>query len=420
MERFVRYVDRIPSLLAATVMLFLIAACDTSPVTPRVATTAAPTISAAPTPLPGPAELSDGTVWVLEFLHDKPLVENTFITLSVKADRLGGSAGCNLYGGRSEGGAPIARAGGAFSTPPIARTVMGCAPAAIIDQERAYLKALRKAKKFRVFGDRLDILDNAGDATLVFTKQEALPGNPIELAGTQWRLLPEGDWEEDGPAVTLVFLDDYRAAGVAACRDYFATYGASEGRIGFPGMSMVRSSYPSCSDEIRRLEGRFTTDLSRASDYSVYKDAGSSRLMIRTWRGKTLTFEPLVPAVESIAQGNWVLKAFVQVRVTESGTRHLRVTNPLQGPEITMSFREGGVSGSAGCNSYSAQHSIGDEEITFTSPGVTRRACANPEGVMQQETRFLDLLPNLTKFHIYGDRLFIFTGEGSAVLFADE
>ena len=155
---------------------------------------------------------------------------------------------------------------------------------------------------------------------------------------------------------------------------------------------MVGSSYVSCSDEIRRLEGRFTTALSRARDYSVDKDAGSSRLMIRTSRGKTLTFEPLLPAVESIADGNWVLKAFVKVHVTESGMRLLRVTNPLQGPEITVSFREGGVSGSAGCNSYSTQHSIGDAEIAFTSPRVTRRACAAPDGVMDQESRFLNLL----------------------------
>ena len=412
-----RFTDNIARTLAAAAAIFLIAACSSPSNTSRITSVETSIILPAPTPLPGPAELSDGTVWVLEFLHDKPLVENTFITLSVKADRFRGSAGCNSYGGRSEGGSPIARAGGAFSTPPIARTVMGCTPAAIIDQERAYLKALRKAKKFRVIGDRLEILDTAGDATLVFIKQVALPGNPIELAGTQWRLLAEGDWEEDAPSVTLFFLDDYRAAGVAACRDYFATYGASEGRIGFPWMSMVGSSYPSCSDEIRSQEGRFTSDLSRARDYSVDKDAGSSRLMIRTSGGKTLTFEPLLPAVESIADGNWVLKAFVKVHVTQSGMRLLRVTNPLQGPEITMSFREGGVSGSAGCNSYSAQHSIGDEEITFTSPGVTRRVCATPDGVMQQETRFLNLLPSLTKFHIYGDRLFIHAEDGEAMLF---
>ena len=415
-----RFTDNIARTLAAAAAIFLIAACGSPSDTSRITSVETSIILPAPTPLPGPAELSDGTVWVLEFLHDKPPIENTFLTLEVNADSFSGSAGCNRFGGRSEGGTPIARAGGAFSITLIERNLEGCPTAAIGDQENEYMKALGKAKKFRVIGDRLEILETAGDATLVFIKQEALPGNPIELAGTQWRLLAEGDWEEDAPAVTLVFLDDYRAAGIAACRDYLATYGASEGRIGFPQMSMVRSSYPSCSDEIRRLEGRFTTDLSRARDYSVDKDAGSSRLMIRTSRGKTLTFEPLLPAVESIADGNWVLKAFVKVHVTESGWRHLRVTNLRPGSKVTMSFEEDGVFGSAGCNSYSAQHSIGDEEITFTSPGVTRRVCATPDGVMQQETRFLNLLPSLTKFHIYGDRLFIFTGEGRAVLFADE
>ena len=387
----------IPRTFAAAATLFLIAAYGSSPVV-----------------------RPDGAVWILESMYGKPPIDNTFLTLEVSADGFRGSAGCNWYGGRSEDGAPIAGGGGAFSITLIEKNLEGCPTAAIGDQENEYTRALGKAKRFRVIGDRLEILDTTGDATLVFIKQKELSGNPIELAGTQWRLLAEGDWEGDAPSVTLVFLDDYRAAGVAACRDYFATYGASEGRIGFPWMSMVGSSYVSCSDEIRRLEGRFTTALSRARDYSVDKDAGSSRLMIRTSRGKTLTFEPLLPAVESIADGNWVLKAFVKVHVTESGMRLLRVTNPLQGPEITVSFREGGVSGSAGCNSYSAQHSISDAEIAFTSPRVTRRACAAPDGVMQQETRFLNLLPSLTKFHIYGDRLFIFTGEGRAVLFADE
>ena len=389
-----RFTDIIPRTFAAAATLFLIVAYGSSPVV-----------------RPG------GAVWILESMYGKPPIENTFLTLEVNADSFSGSAGCNRYGGRSEGGSPIAGGGGAFSITIIEKNLEGCPTAAIGDQENAYMRALGKAKRFRVIGDRLEIVDTAGDATLVFERQEALPGNPIALAGTQWRLLAEGDWEEDGHAVTLVFLDDYRAAGVAACRDYLATYGASEGRISFPWMSMVGASYPSCSDEIRSQEGRFTTDLSRASDYSVGKDAGSSRLMIRTSRGKTLTFEPLLPAVESIADGNWVLKAFVKVHVTESGMRLLRVTNPLQDPEITMSFREGGVSGSAGCNSYEARYGVDDQEITFDSLLATDRACANPAGVMEREARFLELLPSLTKFHIYGDRLFIYAEDGRAMLF---
>ena len=82
-----------------------------------------------------------------------------------------------------------------------------------------------------------------------------------------------------------------------------------------------------------------------------------------------------------------------------------------------MSFGEGRVSGSAGCNSYEARYGVDDQEITFDSLLATDRACANPAGVMEREARFLKLLPSLTKFHIYGDRLFIYAEDGRAMLF---
>ena len=278
------------------------------------------------------------------------------------------------------------------------------------------MRALGKAKRFRVIGDRLEILGTAGDVILVFVKQETLSGTPIALAGTQWQLLTEGDWEGDAPAVTLVFLDDYRAAGAAPCLDYLATYEASEGRIGFSTMLMV-GDYSFCAEELLKLEGGFTNVLSQARDYSVDKDAGSNRLLIRTSRGKMLTFEPTLPAVHNITDVDWALKAFVKDHVPEPGTRKMLVTEPLPGPEVTMSFGEGRVSGSAGCNSYEARYGVDDQEITFDSLLATDRACANPAGVMEREARFLNILPSLTKFHIYGDRLFIHGKDGRAMLF---
>ena len=380
---------------AAAVVLFLIVAYGSSPVV-----------------------RPDGVVWVLESMHGKPPIENTFITLEVNADRFSGTAGCNRYGGRSESGSRIAGGGGAFSISLLQQTVMDC-PGRIGDQEDAYVKALWRAKRFRVIGDRLQILDTTRDVTLVFVKQETLPGNPVELAGTQWRLLPEGDWEADAPAATLIFLDEYRASGMTGCRDYLATYRIPEGHIGFPTVLIV-GAYPSCSDEARRLEDRFTTSLSQASDYSVDEDAGSSRLIIRTSRGRTLTFEPLLPAEGSIADGDWVLKAFVKLREADPGTRMMQVINLRPGPEVTMSFGEGGISGSAGCNSYEARYSVDDQVIAFDSPVATERACADLEGVIQQEARFLDLLPSLTRFRIHSDRLFIYAEDGRVVLFAAE
>ncbi len=385
-----RFTDIIPRTFAAAATLFLIVAYGSSPVV-----------------RPG------GAVWILESMYGKPPIENTFLTLEVNADSFSGSAGCNRYGGRSEGGTPIAGGGGAFSITLIGSTVMDCPTA---DQENAYMRALGKAKRFRVIGDRLEILGTAGDVILVFVKQETLSGTPIALAGTQWQLLTEGDWEGDAPAATLVFLDDYRAAGAAPCLDYLATYEASEGRIGFSTMLMV-GDYSFCAEELLKLEGGFTNVLSQARDYSVDKDAGSNRLLIRTSKGKMLTFEPTLPAVHNITDVDWALKAFVKDHVPEPGTRKMLVTEPLPGPEVTMSFGEGRVSGSAGCNSYEARYGVDDQEITFDSLLATDRACANPAGVMEREARFLNILPSLTKFHIYGDRLFIHGKDGRAMLF---
>ena len=311
-----------------------------------------------------PVVRPDGAVWILESMYGKPPIENTRITLEVNADRLRGFDGCNGYGSRSEGGAPIAGGGGAFSISLLERSLQGC-PAGIAGQDDAYVKALWRGKRFRVIGDRLQILDTAGDVTLVFVKQETMRGNPIELAGTQWQLLTEGDWEGDGPAATLVFLDDYRAAGAAPCLDYLATYTASEGRIAFTTMLLV-GDYSFCAEEFLKLEGGFTNVLSQARDYSVDNDAGSNRLLIRTSRGKMLTFEPTLPAVYNITDVDWALKAFVKDHVPEPGTRMMLVTEPLPGPEVTMSFGEGRVSGSAGCNSYEARYGVDDQESHST------------------------------------------------------
>ena len=54
-------------------------------------------------------------------------------------------------------------------------------------------------------------------------------------------------------------------------------------------------SEQSCSEESRELEGEYLEFLSWVWEYSVYNEAESRRLGIRSPRGKTLTFEPLPP-----------------------------------------------------------------------------------------------------------------------------
>ena len=153
--------------------------------TPASAGAAAPT----QTNLPGNA------TWVLDSLDGAPLFEGSTVTLRIDEDQFDGFDGCNSYGGLSEDGTSIADADGVFSRPPLARTEKGCEvlldqvdPDVIMDQADVYISALRQGERYRIVGDRLEIIDSGGAARLVFVRDAPLPGRPI----TWW--VPRGGY----------------------------------------------------------------------------------------------------------------------------------------------------------------------------------------------------------------------------------
>ena len=381
-----------------------------------------PTLVPASASAPAQTALPGDATWILDSLDGRPIIENSFVTLKIDEDLLVGYDGCNSYGGRFEDGRPIADAVGMFSGPPMARTQRDCAePEGVTEQADAYVSVLMQGERYRVVGDRLEIFDS-GDATrLVFVRQAHLPGRPINLGGTAWRLMIEGDADGDTRAATLAFLDDRLVTGVTACRAYLATYSNSEGSVRFPSQSMLRTPQP-CPEELRRLEGEFGDFLTWAREYSVYEEGGSSRLRVRSATGESLTFEPLPPIVEDIADANWNLVAFVELRDIDFGMWYPRSTSVIQGTEVTISFEKDGIWGVSGCNSYRglAEVADGSIKIDFQSFFYTELACDGPDGLMEQEERYLDLLPRMTRYGMYGDGLFMQTDDDMFLLFEAE
>ena len=288
-------------------------------------TVIAPPAVGATTKLPGEA------TWVLESLEGRPVIEESVITLRIGDNWFDGNDGCNSYGGRSEEGAPIADADGMSTVAGADRTEMYCPePEGVMDQADAYIAALVQGERFRIVDDRLEILDNGGATRLVFVRRAPLPGRAVDLEGTAWRLLIEGDAMDGVRAPTLAFLDDRLVTGATACRSYVATYRTSEGALRFPGKGMLSSpqSWQSCAKSERTLEGEFGDFLTWAREYSVDEEGGSSRLRIWSIRGKTLTFEPLPQTVKDIRDAEWSLMAFVELRL-DSGTWHHRTTDAV-------------------------------------------------------------------------------------------
>ena len=253
-----------------------------------------PTPEPNPTPTP-PAARADDIRWLLQSLDGSPLIDGTHITLSLNRDSYSGFDGCNTFGGRHDDGTPVASPDGAFAAPSeTVSTLIGCQdPKGILDQADAYMAALRQSSNYRLIDElMLETLDATGQVRLVFVSQEPLPGTPARLEGTSWRLIGEDATDNGMRMPTLTFLDVHLYEGTTACRAVAGSYQTSGKSIRFPSIGMS-GDHSTCSTEVMQHEGQFTDDLSYAIEYSVFWHEETKRLVLRTSRGRTLTFESL-------------------------------------------------------------------------------------------------------------------------------
>jgi len=373
------------------------------------------------------SELLNGATWVLVSLDGRPVIEDTYMFLRVDGNVMEGFDGCNSLWGRREDGAPVAKADGTFSGRQFGGTAIGCPDPVEVQAER-YQNALVDAERFRATRGQLEILDRAGNARLVFTRLEDLPGQATDLPGTQWRLLYDGDEFVDDSEFVLAFLEDGLGAGTTSCRDFFTAYRTKKERINFHTSGMIGST-DGCPAGSGKPEGRFTTDLSRTNEYSVEQGDGQSLLHFRTSRGRALTFKQLPRTIEGIRGVEWRLTAFVES--PGKGPELLPVGNwdAIPGVEVTLLFDETGLRGSTGCNSYVSstrkrtdgkRDPIVREDATVAldrEMTVTERGCPETPGVMEQERRFVKLLPLIERVQVFGDRLAIRTEPGMFLLF---
>lgn len=67
----------------------------------------------------------------------------------------------------------------------------------------------------------------------------------------------------------------------------------------------------------------------------------------------------------------------------------------VQGSHVSLYFREGTVWGISGCNVYGGEYTTkkGDK-LAITDLGATELACISPDGIMDQESEYLEYLGN--------------------------
>ncbi len=353
----------------------------------------------------------EDTGWILALLSGEEPLAGSHITLNLGQEGFDGFSGCNTYGGEYE-----AASNGTLNTGPIFQTAMECETPALTEQEGRYVEALRNSASYRVSADRLEIDNAAGETALVFVPKASFTMNPGDLLGTAWQLSSlNGENLIEGSTITLAFHNDYRVGGHAGCQDYVATYQASSSDLSFLFFSMIEAG---CSMEEALVvqEGTYTTLLGWASSYRLQQE----RLEILTERGETLVFEPLPEAADASLEGTtWLLSAFVEETEAEGMAAPLpMVTMPLLGTQITATFQDDKVGGSAGCNSYGAVFAVDGTTLRVETPEATEMACLEPPGIMEQEQRYLDILSSAVVHSIHFNQLWLETGDGYALIFA--
>ncbi len=90
------------------------------------------------------------------------------------------------------------------------------------------------------------------------------------------------------------------------------------------------------------------------------------------------------------------------------------VAQVLPRTRITADFKDGRVSGSGGCNTYSAPYKAEDGKLTIGMAVSTMMMCSQP--IMDQESAYLKSLRTAASYKIEGDRLTISDAQGATVL----
>lgn len=133
-----------------------------------------------PDAVPGTETGLENTQWSLVSFGspgaEQPLVQASAITLMLAGGQVGGSGGCNSYGGTYQVN------GNSITFGEMVRTERACEDEKVTQQEQHYFDALETAGEYQIEGDQLHITYDNGNGRMIF--EMALPAGPAPIEAT--------------------------------------------------------------------------------------------------------------------------------------------------------------------------------------------------------------------------------------------
>jgi heat shock protein HslJ len=188
--------------------------------------------------------------------------------------------------------------------------------------------------------------------------------------------------------------------GSSGCNQYSGTYTSSGNTIRVS--SQLASTQKACARAIELQEAAFLKALPAARTYRIngtkltlFSAAGAALL---TYRAQT----------QQLPGTSWTVLAY------NNGTQ--AVVSVLAGTKLTAVFgKDGTIAGSAGCNDYNGPVKASAPKISIGPLASTRKFCADPDGVMDQESQYLAALETAATYRVQGSRMEMRTTDGALV-----
>lgn len=160
------------------------------------------------------------------------------------------------------------------------------------------------------------------------------------------------------------------------------------------------STQMACVPAVSEQEQRYLALLPRAISWSVE----NGHLILIDEEARTI-LDFVVVAPTALEDTDWQASGIDNGKGGVQTTAYTHLT--------TAVFSEGTISGSTGCNRYNGTYDIEGDQIVFGPAAATRKFCAEPAGIMEQEQQFLAALEQARTFQVTPGKLELRDESGS-------
>jgi heat shock protein HslJ len=236
--------------------------------------------------------------------------------------------------------------------------------------------------------------------------------NPIMNNTRTQQGLEASDWQlsryREASGQMLSVLPDTRVtarfkvgelSGNAGCNRYFGSYTlGTDNRLSIP--APVGATMMACAPPVSEQERQYLSDLSAVVAFQLEDEL----LRLLDVNHKTvLEYTAVKPlALEGTP---WVAAGINNGRGGVVSTATTRLA--------TARFKDGTVSGHAGCNTYNATYEVTGNRISLGPAMTTRMHCAEPDGIMAQEQEYLAALSRAQNYELTDNGLKLRDDNGS-------